>query len=79
MLYLLSSTLSNSSLTLGSFFAIFGERWHFAADKELVSRLDNELKHEEEQAGSDPAVPEFLAEFNKDGLWTVSLTLEFVI
>lgn len=42
-----------------------------AADKELVSRLDNELKHEEEQAGSDPAVPEFLAEFNKDGLWTI--------
>jgi hypothetical protein len=47
----------------------------FIADKLLVEKLEAEIKHEREAAAEDPAHPEFLTEFTKNGVWTVRQSL----
>jgi hypothetical protein len=47
----------------------------FIADKLLVEKLEAEIKHEQEAAAEDPANPEFLTEFTKNGVWTVRQSL----
>ncbi|PVG01452.1 mitochondrial glyco protein [Serendipita vermifera] len=41
------------------------------ADKVLVQKITEEINHEVEAAKEDPAVPEFLEEFKKAGIWTI--------
>ncbi|KAG8794082.1 Mitochondrial acidic protein mam33 [Serendipita sp. 399] len=41
------------------------------ADKQLLTTLDSEIKHEVESMNEVPEQPEFLQEFKKAGIWTI--------
>ena len=45
-----------------------------AAPTNLLKALQNEITFEKEAAAESPATPEFLEEFNKQGLWKVRLS-----
>ncbi|CCA73728.1 related to mitochondrial p32 family protein [Serendipita indica DSM 11827] len=42
-----------------------------ATNKTLLETLTSELNHEKENAAEDPAVPEFIEEFQKSGNWSI--------